>query len=72
MAKRKARKKAKSRRGRPVTTGKGELVGLRCHKPFLERVDRWRASGAISRPAAIIQLAELGLQHSNDAKAGPD
>jgi hypothetical protein len=60
MAKQK-RSKAK-RRGRPVTTGRGALVGIRCHKAFLDRVDKWRAAqGGLSRPAAIQQLAELGL-----------
>jgi hypothetical protein len=66
MAKQK-RSKVK-RRGRPVTTGKGTLVGIRCHKEFLGRVDAWRAAqprtvqgDQISRPAAIHQLAEIGL-----------
>jgi hypothetical protein len=56
--------------GRPVTTGKGELVGLRCHKPFLEAVDSWRDTRELSRPAAIVRLAEVGLKaegHDTDA-----
>jgi hypothetical protein len=50
-------------RGRPATTGKGVLVGLRCHPPFLQAVDGWREreEGTPSRPAAIVRLAELGL-----------
>jgi hypothetical protein len=61
MAKQK-RSKPK-RRGRPVTTGKGMLVGIRCHKEFLAQVDAWRTArdGDLSRPAAIHRLAELGL-----------
>jgi hypothetical protein len=57
------RVKAK-RRGRPVTTGKGLLVGVRCHKEFLDHVDAWRAKQEreLSRPAAIHRLAEIGLR----------
>jgi len=62
MAK-KARER-KRKRGRPVTTGKGVGVLLRCHDDFLSRVDRWRArqDDAPTRPEAIRRLAELGLQ----------
>ena len=63
-AARKAKGPAKAKRGRPITTGKGELVGCRCHKPFLESVDRWRAGEGLSRPAAIVRLAEKGLAAS--------
>jgi hypothetical protein len=70
LAKRQAKKTARKRKeagtgrgpGRPVTTGKGELVGLRCHKPFLEAVDGWRDTRELSRPAAIVKLAEIGLR----------
>jgi hypothetical protein len=44
-----------------VTTGTGEQVKLRCHKPFLDAVDGWRADRELTRPAAIVQLAEIGL-----------
>jgi hypothetical protein len=49
--------------GRPRTTGPGTLVGIRCHKEFLKRVDDWQARKApvLSRPQAIMQLAEIGL-----------
>ena len=60
-------KKIRSKgRGRPPTTGKGTLVGLRCHGPFLEAVDGWREQedGKPSRPAAIVRLAELSLAMS--------
>ena len=58
--------KKRVRRGRPVTTGKGQLVGLRCHGRFLQAVDGWREreDDKPSRPAAIIRLAELGLAMS--------
>ena len=61
------------KRGRPVTTGKGTLVGIRCHKEFLGRVDAWRAGqeGELSRPAAIHRLAELWLDAGGrDTKRG--
>ena len=57
-------KKIKAKgRGRPPTTGKGTLVGLRCHPPFLKAVDAWRGrqDDNPTRPAAIVQLAVLGL-----------
>jgi hypothetical protein len=59
-----AKRSSKKRRGpgRPPTTGIGKLVGIRCHKEFLTRVDKWRAAqGGISRPDAIRKLAEMGL-----------
>jgi hypothetical protein len=65
MAKRAGRSSAKKpKRGRPVTTGMGTLIGIRCHKDFLSRVDGWRAKqeGDVSRPDAIRKLAEIGLQ----------
>jgi hypothetical protein len=63
MASKTARKARKRGPGRPPTTGIGMLVGLRCHKDFLKRVDAWRSKqpGTPSRPAAITQLAEMGL-----------
>jgi hypothetical protein len=59
-----AKKVARKRRGRPTTTGKGKLIGLRCHKPFLTAVDEWREEqrDQPSRPAAIVRLAEIGLK----------
>jgi hypothetical protein len=52
-----AKRSSKKRRGpgRPPTTCIGKLIGIRCHKEFLKRVDRWRADkGGISRPEAIL------------------
>jgi hypothetical protein len=67
MASNRARKKvqtpAKRGRGRPVTTGTGTLIGVRCLNDFLRRIDAWRAKqgGDVSRPDAIRRLAEFGL-----------
>jgi hypothetical protein len=60
-------KKTKKRRGPPRTTGPGTLVGLRCHQPFLDAVDGWRArqDDKPTRPAAVVRLAELGLTVSS-------
>lgn len=59
-----AKKVSRKRRGRPRTTGKGHLIGLRCHKAFLAAVDAWRSKqeGDLSRPAAIVRLAEEALK----------
>jgi hypothetical protein len=56
-------KTIKRGRGRPVTTGTGILIGVRCLDDFLRRIDAWRAKqdGDVSRPDAIRSLAELGL-----------
>jgi hypothetical protein len=50
-------------RGRPVTTGMGMAIVVRCHEDFLRRIDRWVAQqeDKPSRPEAIRRLAELGL-----------
>lgn len=50
--------------------GVGQLVGLRCRDEFIAAVDAWRADQAkhaggnvtaLTRPAAIVKLAEIGL-----------
>ena len=57
----------KQPRGRPKTTGIGTLIGVRCHKELLARIDSWRASqGDMSRPDALRQLAEFGLKFTLD------
>ena len=71
MAKRAKRARPAGSRGpgRPVTTGIGKLVSLRCRDSFIEAVDQWRERQAagnagvavLSRPAAIIRLVEVGL-----------
>jgi hypothetical protein len=55
----------KKRRGRPVTTGKGTLVGVRLLKAPLAKLDDWIARQGeddLSRPEAIRRLVELGLK----------
>jgi hypothetical protein len=65
MSKRTKRLK-KPKRGRPVTTGIGKQVAVRCHKDFLERVDRWREAQPhpLALAGAIRRLAELALESS--------
>jgi hypothetical protein len=59
-------KKAR-RPGRPKgtgTTGTGVLVGVRCHGPFLEAVDKWRAQQEVppARASAVRRLAQITLE----------
>jgi len=59
-------KPAKRGPGRPRTTGRGVLVACRCHPPFLDAVDRWRGKSDLSRPAAIMKLAEMTLKSEGE------
>jgi hypothetical protein len=55
----------KKRRGRPVTTGKGTLIGVRILDDPLAALDAWIARQKepdLSRPEAIRRLVELGLK----------
>jgi hypothetical protein len=55
----------KKTRGRPVTTGKGTLIGVRILDEPLEVLDRWitkQGEADLSRPEAIRRLVELGLK----------
>jgi hypothetical protein len=52
------------KRGRPKTTGRGTLIGVRLHPPELVRLDAWIATQddpKTSRPEALRRLAEVGL-----------
>jgi hypothetical protein len=73
MKKTKRPNKHKRKVGRPRTTGIGTLIGVRCHKDFLERVDKWQGTKApdLSRPQAIRQLAERGLDQFAGANFRP-
>jgi hypothetical protein len=54
----------KKRRGRPVTTGKGTLIGVRLLDDPLSNLDTWIAKqkeSDLSRPEAIRRLVDLGL-----------
>jgi hypothetical protein len=66
----------KKRRGRPVTTGKGTLVGVRLLDAPLAALDDWisdQKEPDLSRPEAIRRLVEIGLGKAipeRRAKAG--
>src|ERR1700730_9885522 len=54
----------KKKRGRPVTTGKGTLIGVRLLDDPLSTLDSWIAKQKephLTRPEAIRRLVELGL-----------
>jgi hypothetical protein len=51
----------KKKRGRPVTTGKGTLVGVRLQPDLLKALDKWAKLNDINRPEAIRRLIEQGL-----------
>jgi hypothetical protein len=54
----------KKRRGRPVTTGKGTLIGVRLLDEPLALLDDWIAKQkelGLTRPEAIRRLVEIGL-----------
>jgi uncharacterized protein (DUF4415 family) len=63
------RANTKKKRGRPKTTGKGEMIGVRLHGDLLKPLDRWIADQPKpkpSRPDAMRTalagwLAALGL-----------
>jgi len=53
------------KRGRPVTTGKGTLIGVRLLDGLLATLDAWisvQREPGLSRPEAIRRLVELGLK----------
>jgi hypothetical protein len=55
----------KKKRGRPVTTGKGTLIGVRLLEDPLSNLDAWIATQKepdLSRPEAIRRLVEIGLK----------
>ena len=51
------------KRGRPAT-GRGQTIGVRCHEPLIDAVDRFISEEApgITRPEAIRRLATEQLQ----------
>jgi hypothetical protein len=59
------------KRGRPKTTGRGQLIGIRLHKPLLSALDGWIVGqeSAPSRPEAIRRLLEQAL--ATAAASGP-
>jgi hypothetical protein len=63
----------KKRRGRPVTTGKGTLVGVRLQPDDLTELDDWisEQDESFTRPEAIRRLVELGLAGIAKPRAKP-
>jgi hypothetical protein len=53
----------KKRRGRPITTGKGTLIGVRLQPSHLIALDAWiaRQSQTVTRPEAIRAMMETIL-----------
>jgi hypothetical protein len=61
----------KKKRGRPVTTGRGTLVGVRLLDMPLATLDAWiskQKEPNLSRPEAIRRLIELGLTVKTPAR----
>jgi hypothetical protein len=59
----KSKRDISKRRGRPKTTGRGEGILIRFHKPRLVELDAWIAtlSDSPSRPEAIRRLVHRAL-----------
>jgi hypothetical protein len=57
------KKPAKRKRGRPATTGRGTLIGVRVLPSLLARIDEWarKQDGEPSRPDAMRRLIERAL-----------
>jgi hypothetical protein len=61
----------KKKRGRPVTTGRGTLIGVRLLDMPLAMLDAWiskQKEPDLSRPEAIRRLVELGLTVKTPAR----
>lgn len=55
----------KRKRGRPVTTGRGKLIGVRLLDQPLAIIDAWisrQKEPDLTRPEAIRRLVEIGLK----------
>jgi hypothetical protein len=55
----------KRKRGRPVTTGRGTLIGVRLLDQPLSTIDAWilkQKEPDLTRPEAIRRLVEIGLK----------
>ena len=55
----------KKKRGRPVTTGRGTLIGVRILDDPLTALEGWiekQQEPDLTRPEAIRRLVELGLK----------
>ena len=61
----------KKRRGRPVTTGKGTLIGVRLLEEPMAALDAWitaQKESDLTRPEAIRRLVEIGLSAPSSRK----
>lgn len=61
-----------NKRGRPVTTGTGTVIGVRMLDEPLAAIDAWIANQQdpeLSRPEAIRRLVELGLAGATAGRA---
>jgi hypothetical protein len=60
-------------RGRPATTGKGTLIGMRWHEPLLGMIEAWAAQqdDLPNRSQAIRRLVERGLSAREPDAAKP-
>ena len=55
----------KKKRGRPVSTGTGTVIGVRMRDAPLASLDKWiaeQAENGLTRPEAIRRLIEIGLK----------
>jgi metal-responsive CopG/Arc/MetJ family transcriptional regulator len=59
------------KRGRPKTTGKGELIGVRILPPLLKELDAWIGGQKPrpSRPEAIRRFLERALARSSNDRS---
>lgn len=61
-----------NKRGRPITTGTGTVIGVRMLDEPLAAIDRWitaQDDPELSRPEAIRRLVELGLASAATGRA---
>jgi len=61
------------KRGRPKTTGKGQLVGVRLHADQLTALDIFAAEQGLTRPAAVrLAVREFLIGHGTMPPEGDD
>ncbi len=48
--------------GRPKTTGRGVMVGVRFHPPLLDQINEWAETNDVSRPEAVRLLCIRALK----------
>ena len=50
--------------GRKKTTGTGVPVVVRMHKPQIKQLDQWIGETGLSRPEAVRQIVQWGLEQA--------